>query len=152
MNKFFKFAGVAATAVMLSACSQELSLGDPIDGIEPGTAEDFAARAGDKVYFDYDQYNVRADAEQTLTLQALWMNTYADTNVQVQGHCDERGTRVYNQGLGERRADAVKDFLVANGVDATRLSTISYGEERPEVDGHDEAAWAKNRRGVSVVK
>ena len=92
-----------------------------------------------------------AEAQQTLTHQAEWLKQYSKVNVTVEGHCDERGTREYNLALGERRAAAAKKYLVGTGIAANRISTISYGKERPAVIGSDESAWSQNRRAVTVV-
>ncbi len=147
-----KVLSIAMTALLLSACGSTSQLPDPIDGITPGTAQDFVARAGNKVYFDFDRSDIRSDAQSTLDMQALWLETFKDKALKVEGHCDERGTREYNQALGARRANAVKEYLASKGVDSSRITTISYGKERPEVLGNTEEAWSKNRRGVSVVK
>ena len=117
----------------------------------PGSQEDLNQNVGDRVFFGFDQYDLTAEAQETLRRQAEWMQTYGDVTVTIEGHCDERGTREYNLALGERRANAVKNFLVALGVDPARVATISYGKERPEVLGSDESAWAQNRRGVTLV-
>ena len=98
------------------------------------------------VYFDFDKYNLRDDARRTLEQDAEILKNNPDVKVVVEGHCDERGTNEYNLALGENRANAARDYLVRLGIDAGRLSTISYGEERPVALGHDEAAWAQNRR------
>jgi peptidoglycan-associated lipoprotein len=98
------------------------------------------------VYFAYDSFQLAAGSKAELTKAAEWLKTNSTRKVQIQGHTDERGTTEYNLALGERRSGAVKDFLVSLGVSAGQLSTISYGEERPSVDGHDESAWSKNRR------
>jgi peptidoglycan-associated lipoprotein len=119
-------------------------------GPVPGSKEDFVANVGDRVFFAYDKSDLSADARRTLERQAAWLRQWSNQRLTVEGHCDERGTREYNLALGERRANAVKDYLVALGVPAARLSTISYGKERPVVLGSNEAAWAQNRRGVSV--
>ncbi|MBV8169476.1 MAG: peptidoglycan-associated lipoprotein Pal [Alphaproteobacteria bacterium] len=119
-------------------------------GPAPGSKEDFVANVGDRVFFAYDKADLSADARRTLERQAAWLRQWTNQRLTVEGHCDERGTREYNLALGERRANAVKDYLVALGVPASRLSTISYGKERPVVLGSNEAAWAQNRRGVSV--
>jgi len=116
----------------------------------PGSQQDLAATAGDRVFFDYDQTDIKPEGQQTLQKQAEWLRRYPNIAVTIEGHCDERGTREYNLALGERRANAVKDYLAAQGIPASRLSTISYGKERPVVLGSNEAAWAQNRRGVSV--
>jgi len=120
-------------------------------GAKPGTEQDLVQNVGDRVFFDYDKSDVKAEGRQVLQRQADWLKKYANVTVTVEGHCDERGTREYNLALGERRANAVKKMLVALGVAANRVSTISYGKERPAVPGSTEAAWAQNRRGVTVV-
>jgi len=98
------------------------------------------------VYFDFDKYNLRDDARRTLERNAEILKNNPNVKVVVEGHCDERGTNEYNLALGENRANAVRDYLTRIGVDPSRLSTISYGEERPVAMGHDEAAWSQNRR------
>jgi peptidoglycan-associated lipoprotein len=102
------------------------------------------------VFFDFDQYNLTAEAKSTLEANAREMKRVGDANVTIEGHCDERGTKAYNLALGDKRAGAAKDYLVSLGVTASRITTISYGKERPFDEGHDEAAWAKNRRGHFV--
>lgn len=106
---------------------------------------------GDHVLFDFDSSVVRPDAESVVRNWANWMQSYSDVVVVIEGRCDERGTREYNLALGERRANAVKNLLVALGVDPSRIATISFGKERPVVEGHNEAAWAQNRRGTLVL-
>ena len=120
-------------------------------GPAPGSYEDLVANVGDRVFFGYDKYALVAQAQSTLRRQAAWMKKFANVTITVEGHCDERGTREYNLALGQRRAAAVKEYLVALGVDANRVATISYGKERPEVGGSNEAAWRQNRRGVTTV-
>jgi peptidoglycan-associated lipoprotein len=117
----------------------------------PGSQEDLTVEVGDRVFFDYDQYNIRSDQRGTVEALAAWLDTYPQVTLAVEGHCDERGTREYNLALGERRANSVRDYLVALGINPARLSTVSYGEERPAVLGSSESAWAQNRRGVFVV-
>lgn len=121
-------------------------------GPAPGSQADFVANVGDRVFFDFDKSNLRPDAVTELGKWVAFLKQYPNDKLTIEGHCDERGTREYNLALGERRANAVKNFLVAQGVDAGRLKTISYGKERPAVQGHDEAAWSQNRRGVGVVQ
>lgn len=121
-------------------------------GPAPGTQQDLVVNVGDRVFFGYDQYNLTPEAQHTLELQAEWMKRYANVNVAIAGHCDERGTREYNLALGERRANAVRSYLMALGVPATRITTISYGKERPAVVGSNPTAWAQNRRGVTEVQ
>ena len=120
-------------------------------GIRAGSQEDLRASAGDRVYFAYDKSDITPESRKILEAQAAWMQKNANVTVTIEGHCDERGTREYNLALGERRATAVKKVLAALGVPAARVSTISYGKERPAVVGSTEAAWAQNRRGVTVV-
>ena len=106
---------------------------------------------GDRVFFDFDKSSVRPDGEETLRRQAQFLETNPGLVVTIAGHCDERGTREYNLALGERRANAARNYLISLGVHPTRISTISYGQERPVVLGHNEAAWAQNRVGISEV-
>jgi len=124
----------------------------PQTGPVPGSRADFLAQAGtDTVFFDTDSYDVDAEDQATLSRQAQWLAKYPNVSVTIEGHCDERGTREYNLALGERRANAAKNYLVSVGVPASRISVISYGKERPLATGSDEAAWAQNRRAVTVV-
>jgi peptidoglycan-associated lipoprotein len=117
----------------------------------PGTQEDLEVSVGDRVFFAYDSAVLSTVATQTLDRQGAWLRQYQDVVITVEGHTDERGTREYNLALGDRRANAVKNYLVALGIDPVRILTISYGEERPAEPGNDETAWANNRRAVSVV-
>src|SRR5262245_26928656 len=103
------------------------------------------------INFDYDQYDLRTDARTILDRKAGFLNQNSSVRVQIEGHCDERGTNEYNLALGERRANAAKQYLTTAGISAGRLSTISYGEERPLDPGHTEAAWARNRRAHFVI-
>lgn len=120
--------------------------------IVPGSQEDLRAQTGsDTVLFGYDSYELDAEAKAVLARHAQWLKANPAVRVTLEGHCDERGTREYNLALGDRRANSAKNFLAAQGIDVARLSTISYGKERPAVDGSDEAAWAQNRRAVTVV-
>ncbi len=118
----------------------------------PGSAADFVAQSGsDHVLFQYDSYEIDDTARTILGKQAEWLARYPSVKVTIEGHADERGTREYNLALGDRRATAAKNFLAAQGVATARMSTISYGKERPAEAGSDEAAWAQNRRAVTVV-
>jgi peptidoglycan-associated lipoprotein len=103
------------------------------------------------VFFDFDKSNIRDDQKAALNDDVAWLKANARAKITVEGHCDERGTSEYNLGLGERRAKAVKDYLIAAGLPADRVATISYGKERPFVLGHDESAWKWNRRGHFVM-
>lgn len=118
----------------------------------PGSLADFRATSGsDTVLFAYDSYDVDDTAKAILGKQAEWLARYPGVKATVEGHTDERGTREYNLALGDRRASAAKNFLAAQGVATSRLQTISYGKERPVADGSDEAAYAQNRRAVTVI-
>jgi peptidoglycan-associated lipoprotein len=120
--------------------------------IVPGSRADFLQQAGtDTIHFGTDSSDVDSEAQGILTAQAKWLAQHQNVRVTVEGHCDERGTREYNLALGERRANSAKNFLVSAGVSPDRISTISYGKERPVAEGSDESAWAQNRRAVTVV-
>lgn len=103
------------------------------------------------IYFEFDKFTLDSMSQDVLTRKADWMRANADVVVSVEGHCDERGTNEYNLALGEKRAESAKTFLVDLGIDAYRISTVSYGEERPVDAGHNEEAWAKNRRGHCLI-
>lgn len=117
----------------------------------PGTQEDLIVSVGDRVFFDYDSASVSGESTSILDKQAAWLRTYPSTMIIIEGHSDERGTREYNLALGERRANAVKNYLVTLGISGNRLTTTTYGKERPAVLGSNPAAWKRNRRGVLVV-
>ena len=117
----------------------------------PGTVQDFVVNVGELVYFDFNQSEIRADAQPILAGQAQWLQRYPQVRVRIEGNCDERGTREYNFALGARRADAVRSFLIAHGVPAGRITTISYGKERPIDPGHDDQAWARNRNAHTAI-
>lgn len=121
-------------------------------GATAGTQADFVVNVGDRVFFGYDQYDLSQEARDTLGRQATWLNQYSNLRITVEGHADERGTREYNLALGERRANSVKNYLTALGVDGSRITTVSYGKERPAVPGSNDTSWAQNRRGVTVVE
>jgi peptidoglycan-associated lipoprotein len=116
-----------------------------------GTQEDLVVNVGDRIFYGTNQSDLTPEARATLDRQAAWLKKYSSVNVTIEGHCDERGTREFNLALGDRRATAVKNYLVADGISAGRVKTISYGKERPAVLGHDESTWAQNRRGVTIV-
>ena len=119
--------------------------------ILPGSAEDFRVNVGDTVHFGYNEYSIQDTDKGILGRQAAWLAKYPAVRISVEGHADERGTREYNLALGARRANAVKEFLVSQGVSTGRVETVSYGKERPMCTESSEACWAQNRRGVSVV-
>ena len=153
INKMKKLLGLFCAIIALSGCSSigESSLfgGSECEFIE---ARDFMENAEDRVFFAFDSSAISPDSAEILDTQVKWLKKHENVNVIVQGYCDERGTREYNLALGERRANAVKQYLVSHGISASRISTISYGKERPAVLGNNEAAWAQNRRSVTVVK
>ncbi len=172
MHIFVKFFAVLATLFLLSACetppaddaavdgsgagygadgSNDGSYGADESNIVPGSQEDLETNVGDRVFFALDSSVLSPDAQATLERQAEWLNKYSNVNVTVEGHCDERGTREYNLALGERRAASAKNYLVSLGVSPSRITTISYGKERPAVLGSNEAAWSQNRRAVTVI-
>jgi peptidoglycan-associated lipoprotein len=139
--------------------STETIATQPIKEIQPETAREGATAAGtdlstllDKVYFDFDSSTLTQQSRDTLSKDgSILLKNQPDLKVQIEGHCDERGSAEYNLALGERRAKSVMNYLVTLGVKASRLSTISYGKEKPADPGHDEAAWAKNRRAEFVA-
>ena len=124
-----------------------------VDGaIVPGSQADFLRSvSSDTVLFGLDMYDIDAEARAILDTQASWLQRFPNVRVTIEGHADERGTREYNLALGDRRANAAKNYLVARGIDAGRITTISYGKERAKALGSDEASWAQNRRAVTVT-
>jgi len=166
LNSFgSKFLAVAAVGLFLAACEKapenaaatggsgtsSTATGPATSGIASGSVQDFQVNVGDRVFFDFDKFDVKPAGKATLDKQAAWLKKFPQWKVVVEGHCDERGTREYNLALGERRANAVKSYLVNQGIPANRVTTISYGKERPVALGSNEAAWAQNRRGVTVL-
>ena len=120
-------------------------------GVIGGTQEDLVVSVGDRVFFGYDSAELDADAQELLQAQAAWLKQYNKTTITIEGHCDERGTREYNLALGEKRAQSVKNYLISLGISSDRVSTISYGKERPAVVGSNDDAWGQNRRSVTKV-
>lgn len=119
-----------------------------------GSQEDFLRSVGegrDRIFFDTDKYNIDNVDQATLQSQAQWLAQYPNKNIVIEGHCDERGTRDYNLALGERRANAAKNYMVSLGIDPTRIQTVSHGKERPAAIGSNESAWAQNRRAVTIT-
>jgi peptidoglycan-associated lipoprotein len=172
MTKARTFALLLIAGTVLSACgkkevkdippvadntgygNQTDSTADTGATIIPGSQEDFlqsVGSMGDRVYFDTDRFNIDSADQATLQTQAQWLARYPNAQVTIEGHADERGTRDYNLALGERRANAAKNYLASLGVDASRIQTVSYGKERPHALGSTEEAWAQNRRAVTVV-
>ena len=158
-----KMVGLLGALLLFAACSSPPPEtpppgppGGPPSGvgsrnIVPGSQQDLEASAGYRVFFAFDRADISPEARQILVRQADWLRRYPNVTVTIEGHCDERGTREYNLALGERRAHAAKNVLVASGISASRISTISYGKERPAVVGSSEESYAQNRRAVTVV-
>lgn len=158
---------MVASIVALAACAPKRKVEDippaPVQRDEapaetdsakpaPGSQADFVASvSSDRVYFDTDKFDIDPEDQEVLRSQAGWLARYPNKRITIEGHCDERGTRDYNIALGDRRANAAKNFLASLGVDPGRISTISYGKERPEAMGSDETSWARNRRAVTVT-
>ena len=157
---------IAASVVALAACAKKAppelppapaqaeqpAYTPPASGPVKGSQEDFIASvASDRVFFDTDKYDIDAQDQSTLQSQAQWLQANPNVRATIEGHADERGTRDYNLALGERRANAAKNYLVSLGIPEARISTISYGKERPQALGSDESAWAQNRRAVTVT-
>jgi peptidoglycan-associated lipoprotein len=166
-----------APLMLLAACSSvgddEKSLASdggystPFPGGQPGTGtgtgeveqsslsnltpQQQLAQIGDRIFFGSDQYEVSPESAATLAKQAEWLRAYPAITLTIEGHCDERGTREYNLALGQRRADSARQYLIAAGIDANRLESISFGKERPAVATSSADAWQQNRRAVSVV-
>ena len=124
---------------------------EEVQGPAPGTQADLVVNVGDRVFYGYDRYDLSQEARGVLDAQANWLMQYPNLNITVEGHADERGTREYNLALGDRRANSVKSYLIALGVDPRRINAISYGKERPAVPGANDSAWAQNRRGVTKI-
>lgn len=154
-----KILAMLAVLVLAAACQSDSEGGDGNNNgnnvtqqqAVPGSAQDFAVNVGDRVFFGYDRTELTVEARATLDKQAAWLKKYPRKSVTVEGHADERGTRDYNIALGERRANAAKNYLASLGIDPSRMNVISYGKERPAELGSNEEAWAKNRRAVTVV-
>lgn len=147
---------LASSLLLLAACDSDGSgngdgSGSGFGSTAPGTQGDLSTNVGDRVFFELDSSTLNGEAQATLDRQAKWLGQYSNVNIVVEGHADERGTREYNIALGERRATAAKNYLVNSGVSAARISTISYGKERPAVVGSDESSWSQNRRAVTVI-
>lgn len=161
----YQLMAVVSAAALLTACESSMDknavtgAGDnwpnpsaSVDGPIPGSAADFHKNVSDTVHFDLDKYALSDEAKGAVSAQAEWLKKWPSVNVVVEGHCDQRGTTEYNMALGERRAQSVKDALVSAGVEAVRIEVVSYGKEHPLDAATTEAAYAANRRGVTVVR
>jgi peptidoglycan-associated lipoprotein len=152
----FKLAAVCCCFLALAACSKkntpDLEAGTGgIGQARPGSEQDFATNVGDRIYFIVDQSDLTPEGQEILTKQAQWLQRYPNVVVQVEGHSDERGTREYNIALSARRATATREFLIAQGVNPKRISSIAYGKERPAALCDAEQCWTQNRRAVTVI-
>jgi peptidoglycan-associated lipoprotein len=151
-----KMLGAFAAVAMLAACAtppaETASTGATTETIVPGSQQDLEKNVGNHVFFDLNKSNLKTESRATLDRQTAWLKQYMQNNVQVAGNCDERGTEEYNIALGQRRANAARDYLVAKGVASSRVTTISYGKDRPLALGSDEAAWAQNRNATTTLR
>jgi peptidoglycan-associated lipoprotein len=147
-----RFAAVLAAALAIAACAKQNGTGDAGAAATPGSQQDFVVNVGDRVFFQTDSTELTPQSRATLDKQAQWLNTYSQYGqFTIEGHADERGTREYNLALGARRAQVVRDYLIARGVAASRMHTISYGKERPVALCDDISCWSQNRRAVTVL-
>jgi peptidoglycan-associated lipoprotein len=156
-----KVIGLMAALALLGACSDNTAstgaatgtgAAATTGGASPGSQEDLVANVGDRVFFAFDQSTLSGDARATLDRQAAWLQRYPQVTIQLAGNCDERGTEEYNLALGQRRANAARDYLVARGISSARITTISYGKERPVAAGSDEQAYSQNRNAITSVR
>jgi peptidoglycan-associated lipoprotein len=153
-----KIAGALSLVALLGACAskpRETTTGGGMGNtaapsIVPGSQEDLVKNVGDKVFFAFDKSTLSSDAQGTLDRQSAWLAKFGSVNVQIAGNCDPRGTEEYNIALGQRRANAARDYLVAKGAASSRISTISYGKEH--ATGTDEASWAMDRNATTSVR
>jgi len=146
-------AGASSGGDTSASTAPQVTTTAPADrGATPGSQLDFEVNVGDRVFFDFDKSTLKPAGRATIERWAAWLKTYPGNKVLIEGHCDERGTREYNLALGERRANAAREYLVSLGVDPNRVRTISYGKERPAVPGSNEEAYAQNRRSVAVIE
>ncbi len=153
-----KMLGAFAAVALLAACATPpvtatSGAGTAVAaGPAPGSEQDLVKNVGNRVFFAFNKSALKPDAKATLDRQAAWLEKYTQDNVQVAGNCDDRGTEEYNIALGWRRANAARDYLVAKGVAANRITTISYGKDRPIALGDNEKAWAQNRNATTSVR
>ena len=142
----------SSTTTSTSTSSSEASKQQVIDGVYVGndTVQMLAVDVADRVFFAYDSYSLTSESQETLAKQAKWLKINGSVTISIEGHADERGTREYNLALGERRANAAKDYLMTYGISSDRISVLSYGKERPVDSGSNPLAWSKNRRSVTV--
>ena len=145
-----KFAAVILAGLMIAGCAKQ-QVDQTSSAAAPGSQQDFVVNVGDRVFFETDSSELTDQARATLDKQAQWLGNYNRYSFTVEGHADERGTREYNIALGARRAQVTRDYLIARGVDGSRMRTISYGKERPVAVCNDISCWSQNRRAVTVL-
>jgi peptidoglycan-associated lipoprotein len=146
-----KFAGAIAMALSMAACANTPNQTGLAGAAVPGSQQDFVVNVGDRVFFETDQTDLTPQGRATLDKQAQWLAQYNRYTFTIEGHADERGTREYNIALGAKRAQSVREYLIARGIDASRMRTISYGKERPVAVCDDISCWSQNRRAVTVL-
>ena len=165
-KSFLRYSIILMSALIIAACatvpdetvsssssSSSTSSGSQVvDGVYVGseTVEMLAVDVPDRVFFAYDSFALNSNAQDTLSKQAAWLKANGSVTIAIEGHADERGTREYNLALGDRRANAAKDYLMSQGISANRITTISFGKEKPVVNASNDKAWAQNRRSVTV--
>jgi len=151
---FLRSFALVALVVTVAACSRTPTTGvGSLNGAgTPGSQQEFLVTVGDRVFFDTDSSVISPEGQATLDKQAIWLNRYAQYRVLIEGHADERGTREYNIALGARRAAAVVNYLISRGVSAARITSKSYGKERPVAICNDISCWSQNRRAVTVLQ
>ena len=155
-----KLLAAFAALALLSACAKQADTAGAAgsgasastSGAVPGSEEDLVANVGDRVFYAYNTSSLSGDARGTLDRQSAWLGRYPQDSIQLAGNCDERGTEEYNIALGQRRANAARDYLVAHGVSSSRITTISYGKDRPTALGSDEQSYAQNRNAITSVR
>jgi peptidoglycan-associated lipoprotein len=146
-----KLAAVLAVALSMGACANKNLSDSMANAATPGSQQDFVVNVGDRVFFESDQTDLTPQAVATLDKQIQWLQNYPRYTFTIEGHADERGTREYNIALGARRAQSVKAYMTAHGIDPSRMRTISYGKERPVAVCNDISCWSQNRRAVTVL-
>ncbi len=147
-----RFAAVVGLCLVAAACAQTRpELNGTNSSVAAGSGQDFVVNVGDRVFFLNNQSSLSAAARGVLDKQARWLEHYKNYSITIEGHADERGTRQYNIALGARRASAVREYLVAKGIDSSRIKTLSYGKERPVAVCNAASCWSQNRRAVTVL-
>ncbi|GAB5427701.1 MAG: peptidoglycan-associated lipoprotein Pal [Devosia indica] len=158
INTALRAAAMLLFVVVIAACSRSATDNVGLTGVgntgagAPGSQQEFIVTVGDRVFFETDSSSLTSEAMATLDKQAQWLNQYANYRIMIEGHADERGTREYNIALGARRASVVVNYLVSRGVNAQRITSQSFGKERPVAICNDISCWSQNRRAVTVVQ